>query len=44
MRYVRDVDEILLDEHRVNASASFLRKNRRHFFLEEVQTEKKLAG
>ena len=43
MQYVRNVAEVLLDEHRVNTSASFLRENRRHFFLQEAQTEKKLA-
>ena len=43
MQYVRNVAEILLDENSVNTSASFLRENRRHFFLQEAQTEKKLA-
>ena len=40
MRYVGNIAEILPDEHRVNTSVSFLRKNRRHFFLQEVQTQK----
>ena len=30
------------NQHRVNTSASFLRENRRHFFLQEVLTEKSL--